>query len=256
MAWKLRLGWDRRVGASEVSGRRAMKDWGSKTVARSGAAESNGPKPRKRAAASRLDDARARMYQELIFESAECVFGEKGFEGATMQDIASEAGVSLKTVYAAFAGKQELYGAIMHARGRAMLDAVDAARLPLSDPIEKLVAGTRAFVQFLFDNRDWMRLHARSRHSWAVRPEDEEAGQLWDEGHKSHSELLRAGIKSGVFWEDDPDETAVMIHGLIRVHVAHALSRDETDAKTVANRLIARLLRMVCRDSVKLREVG
>jgi len=160
----------------------------------------NEAKPRKRAAAaSRLDDARARMYAKLIFESAECVFGEKGFEGATMQDIASEAGVSLKTVYSSFSGKQELYGAIMHARGRAMLEAVDAARAQVVDPIGKLVVGTRAFVHFLFDHADWMRINARSRLSWAIRPEGGQAARLWDEGHESHRELLQAGIESGVF---------------------------------------------------------
>ena len=74
-------------------------------------------KSKGRAAPSRLEDARTRMYQDLIFESAECVFGQKGFENATMQDIAAEAGVSLKTVYASFAGKKELYDAIMLRRG-------------------------------------------------------------------------------------------------------------------------------------------
>ena len=44
-----------------------------------------------------------------------------------MQDIASEAGVSLKTVYASFPGKQEIYNEIMEVRGRAMSGAVAQA---------------------------------------------------------------------------------------------------------------------------------
>ncbi len=227
-----------------------------KTVPKIGLADTYGSKGRKKApATSRLDDARTRMYQELIFESAECVFGDKGFEGATMQEIASEAGVSLKTVYSSFPGKQELYGAIMHDRGRAMLEAVDAARAQASGPVEKLVVGTRAFVQFLFEHEDWMRIHARSRLSWAIRPGDEQAGELWDEGQRSHCELLRAGIESGVFCDDEPVETALMINALTRVHVAHAMAQGETDAVAVADRLVPRVLRMVCRDGVELREV-
>jgi AcrR family transcriptional regulator len=228
-----------------------------KTVSDTGIVKPSRAKARKKtAAASRLDDARARMYQELIFESAEYVFGEKGFEGATMQDIASEAGVSLKTVYASFPGKQELYGAIMHARGRAMLEAVDAARMAVNDPIEKLVVGTRAFVEFLCDHRDWMRINARSRLSWAIRPEDEQAGQLWDEGQRGHCELLEAGIDAGVFWDDEPVETALMIQALTRVHVSHAMEQGENDAKRMADRLVPRILRMVCRDGAELREAG
>jgi AcrR family transcriptional regulator len=218
---------------------------------------SNGTKPKKRAAsASRLDDARARMYQKLIFESAKCVFGEKGFEGATMQDIAAEAGVSLKTVYSSFPGKQELYGAIMHARGREMLEAVEAARAAVKDPVEKLVVGTRAFVHFLFEHADWMRINARSRLSWAIRPEEGLAAQLWDEGQEGHRDLLLAGIESGVFCDEEPIETALMINALTRVQVAHAITQGETDADSVADRLVPRILRMVCRNGVELREVG
>ena len=213
-------------------------------------------KPKKKAAAKRLDDARARMYQELIFESAECVFGEKGFEGATMQDIASEAGVSLKTVYSSYPGKQELYGAIMHARGRETLEAVDAARAAASGPTEKLIAGTRAFVHYLFEHGDWMRINARSRLSWAIRPEDELAAKLWDEGQRGHRELLSEGIELGVFCDEEPLETALMINALTRVQVAHAIGQGETDADAVADRLIPRILRMVCRDGVELREAG
>ena len=35
---------------------------------------------------SRREGARARMYHDLVFESAECVFGDKGFERATIKD--------------------------------------------------------------------------------------------------------------------------------------------------------------------------
>lgn len=211
---------------------------------------------KKSSATSRLDDARMQMYQDLIFESAECVFGAKGFDGATMQDIAAEAGVSLKTVYASYPGKRELYGAIMNERGRAMLEAVDSARAAANTPLEKLGDGTRAFVRFLFEHEDWMKIHARSRLSWAIRPENDAAARLWDEGQASHEQLVIEGIEAGVFRDDEPLETAIMIHAMTRVQVAHAMARGETDAEAVADRLVRRILRMVCRDGVELREAG
>jgi TetR/AcrR family transcriptional repressor of mexJK operon len=56
-----------------------------------------------------LDDAR----DEEILGAAFDVFGEKGFHGATMLEIASRAHASKKTLYARFAGKAELFRALI-----------------------------------------------------------------------------------------------------------------------------------------------
>jgi AcrR family transcriptional regulator len=196
------------------------------------------------------------MYRDLIFESAEFVFGKKGFEGAAMQEIASEAGVSLKTVYASFPGKQEIYNEIMEVRGRAMSGAVAQAYAEAPDPIEKLKAGARAFIRYLFEHADWMRIHVRSRLSWAVRPENAAAAALWDEGQAAQSAMIREGIEAGLFWADDPNEMALMVQALTKVQVSHAVESGETDANAVADRLIERLLRLVCKSGIEIREVG
>jgi len=213
--------------------------------------------PRKRAA-SRLDDARARMYRDLIFESAEFIFGRKGFEGATMQEIAAEAGVSLKTVYASFASKQDLYLEIMAVRGRAMSRAVAAAQAKARGPAEQMVLGARAFVQFAVEHADWMRVHTRSRTSWAIRPDFEEVAELWDEGMAAYRQMLEAGMAAGLFWPDDPEELATVVQALEKIQVSRAIEAGETDATAVADRLVERLLRLVCKDpgEIEVREAG
>lgn len=207
-------------------------------------------------ATSRLDDARARMYRDLIFESAECVFGEKGFAGATMQDIASEAGVSLKTVYARFPGKRELYEEIMAVRGQAMSDAIASARALGQTPVAKLELGTRAFVRFLFEHADWLRIHLRSRLTWSVRPQEGVGSDLWDQGRDGYAEIFREGIAAGLFWEDDPLELAVLVQALTKVQVSQAIEGGETDPEAVADRLMERLFRLVQKGAVGIREAG
>ncbi len=205
---------------------------------------------------TRLEDARARMYQELIFESAESLFGEKGFESATMQEIAREAGVSLKTIYAQYPGKRDLYEAIMVTRGREMFEAVQAAHAAESDPRSRLVAGTRAFAAYLFEHRDWSRIHVRSQVSWAARPAGAVAGALWDEGQKAHVDLLAEGARAGVFYDEDPAEIALMIRALTRVHVVNAIERGEDDLEAITDRLVTRICRMVCVPEESAREVA
>lgn len=211
---------------------------------------------KRRTAAKRLDEARARMYRDLIFEAAEFVFGQKGFDGATMQDIASEAGVSLKTVYVSFPGKNEIYLEIMKVRGQAMIDAVSAARTGSKSPSDKLERGTRAFVRFLFDHTDWLRIHVRSRLSWAVRPQEETVARLWQEGLDSYTAILREGIESGDFCDEDPVELAVLVQALTKVQVSQALESGDRDAERVGDRLVERLLRLVCKPAFAIRETG
>ena len=213
--------------------------------------------PKKRqTAATRLDDARARMYRDLIFEAAEFIFGKKGFDGATMQDIASEAGVSLKTVYTSFPGKSDIYLEIMKRRGEAMSQAVAEAREGAMSPIDKLERGTRAFVEFLFDHRDWLRIHVQSRLSWSVRPQDEHVAKLWQEGLDSYAEIIREGIACGDFCDEDPVELAILLQALTKVQVSQALESGESNAEDVSNRLIERLLRLVCKSAIAVRETA
>ena len=75
---------------------------------------------------------------------------------------------------------------------------------------------------------------------------------------RHHDVLLLdfAEIEAGVFCDDEPVETSLMIHALTRVQVAHAMTHGETDAEAVADRLVRRILRMVCRDGVELLEAG
>jgi AcrR family transcriptional regulator len=51
--------------------------------------------------------------REKILNSARDLFAEKGYEGATIRDIASAAGMSTGAVFASFADKSELFSEIL-----------------------------------------------------------------------------------------------------------------------------------------------
>ena len=118
-----------------------------------------------------------------------------------------------------------------------MSDAVSAARKSAGSPMDKLECGTRAFVGFLFDHSDWLRIHVRSRLSWAVRPQEETVAQLWQEGLDGYAEIVRDGIACGDFCDEDPVELAVLVQALTKVQVSQALESGEGDAERVADRL-------------------
>lgn len=199
-----------------------------------------------KATGSRLEEARARMYRDLIFESAECVFGQRGFDGATMQEIAGEAGVSLKTIYASYPGKRDLFDAIMNERGNELREHVrNAMERSPGGPLECLDAMTHAFVEYLFAHRDWLAIHLRSRIAWSVRPEGSAAAELWRKGLGDFQALIAEGIGDGAFAAGDPAELAVLVHTLMKVEVTFAADRGETDASAVAARALGHLERLL-----------
>ena len=142
--------------------------------------------------ASRLADARARMYYDLIFEASEAVFGRKGYEGATMQEIADEAGVSLKTLYATYESKQNLYAQIRRERVGAFVAAMREAIESVDDPRDQIRALVETYPAFLLEREDWLRIHLRTWTAWAMRPADRGGGDLVaGESRRLHSRAER-----------------------------------------------------------------
>jgi AcrR family transcriptional regulator len=65
--------------------------------------------------------------REKILASAKALFAEKGYEGATIRDIASAAGMSTGAVFASFTDKSDLFNDIISAERDALYDTMEAA---------------------------------------------------------------------------------------------------------------------------------
>lgn len=208
-------------------------------AAKTGRSPSKAKRP---AGRSRLDDARERMYHDLILESAEVIFGEKGFDGATMQDIAARAGISLKTLYGSFASKKALVEEVQVMRGEAFVEVCIEAISAGATPMEGIANGIHAYVAYLFEYRDWMKLHLRTRASWSLRPRGKQAVAMWATGLSSYRDAIVRGIEAGDFHPAepaDPDELAGLIQAIMQVSVARAADRGADDAAPVADRIVA-----------------
>jgi AcrR family transcriptional regulator len=188
------------------------------------------------------------MYRDLVFESAEHVFAEKGFGNATMQDVAREAGISLKTLYATVAGKEDLYQQIQALRGAGLVEAIVGALEPGSDAFDLVARGVRAYVDFVVAHPNFLRIHLRNRISWALGPGGGPEAKTWSEGVQLFARMIRQGIEDGSFHAGDPEAMAMMGIAVMQVQLARwAEGAGPADPQELADAIVVALRRLLCR---------
>lgn len=151
-----------------------------------------------------------------VTAAAAAVFAEKGFGDAQMGEIAARAEVSTASLYAIFAGKEELYREVITTAAGALREAVRAAVDALEDPRERLLGVIDAAFRFWGRDQALLRLYVRGAHGlpWKIRESmGEEAHQLfreftqWIEGLAGDAQ--RAGYLRGL----DPATFALALVG-------------------------------------------
>lgn len=187
------------------------------------------------------------MYRDLVFESAEHVFAEKGFADATMQEVAREAGISLKTLYATVAGKRELFDEIQSTRGAGLVEAVGKALAEGKGAFDAIAGGVGAYVSFVTAHPNFLRIHLRNRISWALGPGGGPDARTWSEGVRAFASMIERGIEDGSFYPGDPEVMAMMGIAVAQVQLARwAEASGGSDSERLAEEIVLQLRRLLC----------
>jgi len=95
-----------------------------------------------------------------ILDAALAAFSQSGYHAASIDDIASEAGVSKALIYEHFSSKQELYGDLIARNARELTQRLAGAivGLELESSAARLAAGLDAFFAFVEERRDAWRM--------------------------------------------------------------------------------------------------
>jgi AcrR family transcriptional regulator len=95
---------------------------------------------------------------EMILRHAATVFRAKGFDRASMRDIARETGVSLAGLYYYFSSKEELLYLIQRHAFETVLASSRSELKSFDDPEERLRAFIRVHLQFFLDHPNEMKV--------------------------------------------------------------------------------------------------
>ena len=96
---------------------------------------------------------RTETTRRKLLSAAERIFARDGFEAARLEDIAAGAGYTRGAFYANFAGKEEIFFALLEQWTRQRIDSVTAVLRKQKSPQQKLAALRKHYAEIAKDRR-------------------------------------------------------------------------------------------------------
>jgi AcrR family transcriptional regulator len=106
-----------------------------------------------------------------LLRAASKVFCRRGLEGASIDEVAEEAGFTKGAFYANFRNKEELFLVMLDERFSAELERLDRALAGTEDPRDEARTAAADFIHFARSDPDWPRLYFQFA-AHAARDED------------------------------------------------------------------------------------
>lgn len=194
-----------------------------------------------------IHEARRDMYRQQVLRAAEAEFGKAGFTATPMNAIAATAGLSLATVYKAFAGKAEIWDALHAERMRELLRYVESADRG-GTSLDRLLNGVRRVALFLAENPAYLDLSLKAGGGWANSADGGHGVQrtVWNSGLDMIAAGVESALASGEVSGIRPRVAAGLIVSALQVWLSDwaAGDRDE-DPVPLVDDMIARLRLML-----------
>jgi len=165
-----------------------------------------------RLAAMSDEERRSQQIREAAFR----VFSRKGYHNATMDDIASEAGVSKGTCYQYFSGKEEVFIATMEDAVERVLSQGGLAAADAKDDLEKLAKKGLAFIS-QHQNLHFMMMGVISEALAGNRELKAKASEFFERAALFLAKDIENGIELGVFRPVDPVAVAYALMGIAEI---------------------------------------
>jgi len=145
-----------------------------------------------------------------ILNAAEHVFALKGYDKATMQDIAKKAEYAIGTVYLYFKDKNALYFSLLEEKMRDMLTSLKEKTAKVSDARERLETCLKEKLAFFEANQDFFKIYiSESRESECSIEQKMQKTSFVEDYLRFMAGLMRAAQKQSVIRKDvDPDLAA------------------------------------------------
>ena len=153
-----------------------------------------------------------------ILEAARRVFATKGFSQATVDDIASAAGVAKGTIYLYYESKRDIYFAALKFGIEQMYSKLDEELKKVSTPEEKLRTLIGVKLAYFDDNRDFFKIYYSELGNICIHPGtiDNEFKAMYLDQAKVVEAILKEGARKKIIRPVRTEQTAFAISDIIR----------------------------------------
>jgi len=157
------------------------------------------------------------MRRQEILQAAIRIFAEKGFERATLDEIAEAAEFGKGTIYNYFASKEELFFTLFHQGLEQFHQVVNQLLTQARTPLEKIEAYIDAAFDYLKKHEDHYRIISFEiqQPSLLIGPIHQKLSEEILKELQFLTGLIREGIQEDIFVDLDAQLMARALQGLI-----------------------------------------
>jgi TetR/AcrR family transcriptional regulator len=177
-----------------------------------------------------------------IAQAAKTVFAERGYQGATLEEIAQRAGMSKATIYIYYKNKDDLFIQVVEELIHTAMTETAREAASAQPPVEKLAAIVRSQITFYEREREFFRIYLNEKHGLEVAPKDPHKQALramYLQMVDVLTKVLQEGIDSGALQPMDSRRLAFFLQEMMN---SVLVQRIQGKAKTSVDEDVAQLL--------------
>ena len=175
----------------------------------------------------------AQAERAKLMDAALKVMKLNGFQGASVQDILDEAGLSTRAFYRQFRSKDDLLLAMFRTASARDVEAVAKRTSNGDTPLQRLHAWIDEMLAIAFDRRRLSRIVTFNASARQAVGFDDECEYMRERFTAPLVEALQAGVDEGTFSSTRPEDDAITVFDLLwslagpQARRARALERSD-----------------------------
>lgn len=180
--------------------------------------------------------------KRAIFESAIKVFSKSGYDGATVDDIAANAGVAKGTLYYHFKSKEEIFRFIITEGMEVIKEELQNVMDKDEDALSKLKNLCRVQLNLVYENKDFFKVIMSQ--IWGQELRQSELRDILDRYIQRIEEYVKEAIEAGVIKKGEPKFMAYTFFGVLcSAGIYELLNSEESNIEEVIDNLVMYILK-------------
>jgi len=161
-----------------------------------------------------------------IFNTAIKLFAEKGYDNASTEEITAVAGVAKGSLYYHFQKKEDIFDMMLRDGMELLKNSVEIKTKKCSTALEKIKAVILIEIKVMVKYENFM--NVVFSQLWGEEEKNKKCKKAVFEYIKIIEKIVKEGIDSGEFYENDVEATASAIFGVTCSSLLYRLKKNRT----------------------------